>query len=117
MKRTRKGKSVGSEHRMRVATGPDSLGGCCGWTFGYHRTAAPRPGSRGLMWAALLGLAGVLLLLSGCAIGPNYKRPVVDAPDSFRFTPDHSTNSLGDLPWWEVFKDPTLLGLIQTAVT
>jgi multidrug efflux system outer membrane protein len=50
-------------------------------------------------------------------MGPNYKRPVVDAPDNFRFTPDHSANSLGDLPWWEVFKDPTLLGLIQTAVT
>jgi multidrug efflux system outer membrane protein len=65
----------------------------------------------------LLGLVGVLLLCSGCAIGPNYKRPGVDAPGSFRFAPDQFTNSFGDLPWWEVFKDPQLLTLIRTAVT
>src|SRR6185503_9790047 len=59
----------------------------------------------------------VLAVSSGCAIGPNYKRPAVDAPHDFRFAPSPSTNSFADLPWWEVFKDPTLLGLIQAAVT
>src|SRR5712671_6933325 len=58
-----------------------------------------------------------LLFMAGCAIGPNYKRPAVDTPASFRFAADQSTNSFGDLPWWEVFKDPTLRDLIQTAVT
>jgi multidrug efflux system outer membrane protein len=58
-----------------------------------------------------------LVLLAGCAIGPNYKRPAVDAPNDFRFATSPSTNSFADLPWWEVFKDPTLLGLIQTAVS
>jgi multidrug efflux system outer membrane protein len=58
-----------------------------------------------------------LACLAGCAMGPNYKRPAVDTPGDFRFAEGGSTNSFGDLPWWEVFKDPTLLGLIQTAVT
>jgi len=70
-----------------------------------------RPGP----FAAVAGLA--LLQLSGCAIGPNYKPPTVAAPHDFRFATSQSTNSLADLPWWEVFKDPTLLGLLQTAVT
>jgi multidrug efflux system outer membrane protein len=71
-----------------------------------------------ITWAVLLlGLVGVLLLLSGCAVGPNFKRPAVNTPSSFRFAPDQSTNSFGDLPWWEVFKDPQLLDLIQIAVT
>ncbi|HEU0038327.1 MAG TPA: TolC family protein, partial [Verrucomicrobiae bacterium] len=58
-----------------------------------------------------------LVFMAGCAIGPNYKRPAVDAPGNFRFAASQSTNSFGDLPWWEVFKDPILLELITTAVT
>ena len=58
-----------------------------------------------------------LVFMAGCAIGPNYKQPAVDAPGSFRFAASPSTNSFGDLPWWEVFKDPILLDLITTAVT
>ena len=59
----------------------------------------------------------VTLALAGCAIGPNYKRPTVDVPGDFRFATSQSANSFADLPWWEVFKDPTLLDLIRTAVT
>ena len=66
----------------------------------------------------LLSLVAVVTLaLAGCAIGPNYKRPTVDVPSDFRFAAYQSTNSFADLPWWEVFKDPTLLHLIRTAVT
>jgi len=57
------------------------------------------------------------VFLSGCAVGPNYKRPTVDMPGNFRFATDQSANSFADLPWWEVFKDPILLELITTAVT
>jgi outer membrane protein, multidrug efflux system len=65
-------------------------------------------------------LIGYLLsaaLLAGCAVGPNYKRPTVDTPAAFRFASGAETNSLGDLPWWEVFKDPHLQDLIHTALT
>ncbi len=58
-----------------------------------------------------------LAILGGCAVGPNYKRPAVQAPENFRFTGSQTTNSLGDLPWWQVFKDPILLNLIGTALT
>jgi multidrug efflux system outer membrane protein len=68
----------------------------------------------------LLESLGVLIgvaILGGCAVGPNYKRPAVQAPENFRFTDSQATNSLGDLPWWQVFKDPILLNLIGTALT
>jgi multidrug efflux system outer membrane protein len=63
-------------------------------------------------------LFAVALSLAGCAVGPNYKRPAVNAPAGFRgATSDVSTNSLADLPWWSVFKDPVLQDLIQVALT
>ena len=55
-------------------------------------------------------------LISGCAVGPNYKRPVVEAAGSYRFATGESANSFADLPWWEVFKDPILQDLIGTAL-
>ncbi len=61
-------------------------------------------------------LAG-LAVLAGCAVGPNYKRPAVNTPPEFRFTENQTTNSFGDLPWWQVFKDPILQNLIGTALT
>jgi len=47
-----------------------------------------------------------LVLIGGCAVGPHYKRPAVDTPDSHRFGTGENTNSFGDLALWEVFKDP-----------
>jgi outer membrane protein, multidrug efflux system len=64
----------------------------------------------------LLVLIGAAVL-GGCAVGPNYKRPAVNAPTEFRFTENQTTNSLANLPWWQVFKDPILQGLIGTAIT
>jgi multidrug efflux system outer membrane protein len=60
----------------------------------------------------LLGLA-----LAGCAIGPNYKRPSLPVPD--RYLADESRDqarSLADFPWWDVFDDPSLKGLIEEAI-
>jgi multidrug efflux system outer membrane protein len=63
------------------------------------------------------GILTGLAILGGCAVGPNYKRPAVNSPEQFRFTENQSTNSLGDLPWWQVFKDPALVNLIGIAIT
>jgi outer membrane protein, multidrug efflux system len=60
---------------------------------------------------------GFLLLLAGCAVGPNYKRPNAHPPQNFRSEEGAATNSLGDLPWWQLFKDPVLQGLIQTSLS
>jgi outer membrane protein, multidrug efflux system len=68
--------------------------------------------------------ASILLaafMLSGCAVGPNYHRPVVQTPAAFH-APDESqqtatqTASFADLPWWQVFHDPQLEELIRTAL-
>jgi outer membrane protein, multidrug efflux system len=82
----------------------------------------------------LFAIAGTV----GCAVGPNYKRPTVDLPVTYRYAtgdssapktqPDqarpeqsaeksvHSDQSLGDEKWWQVFQDPELQGLIRTAL-
>lgn len=57
------------------------------------------------------------LFFCGCAVGPNYKRPAVNAPAAFRGETETSTNSLADLPWWQVFHDETLHGLVRIALT
>jgi outer membrane protein, multidrug efflux system len=64
-----------------------------------------------------LSLATFLVLSGGCAVGPNYKKPALTTPATFRFTTGTSTNSFADLPWWQVFKDPTLHDLIYAALT
>src|ERR1041384_761683 len=66
--------------------------------------------------AAIAGIVA-LVFISGCAVGPDYKRPSVVAPETFRFGTNPTTNSPGELPWWEVFKDPTLQELIRVALT
>jgi outer membrane protein, multidrug efflux system len=86
-----------------------------------------------LSFALLLTMAG----LTGCAVGPNYKRPTADVPGTYRgSTPDttgdadakpqpgrpeqakteRATESLGDAKWWDVFQDPELQSLIRTAL-
>ena len=54
--------------------------------------------------------------LAGCAIGPDYKRPVVAEPPTFRGQETAEAVSFADAPWWEVFQDPILKGLIQEAL-
>jgi multidrug efflux system outer membrane protein len=66
----------------------------------------------------LLYWCGAALTLAACAVGPNYHRPAVDAPAGFRDAHNEVlTNSLADLPWWGVFKDPALQDLIRIALT
>jgi multidrug efflux system outer membrane protein len=63
-------------------------------------------------------LTYLTLFISGCALGPNYKRPSLDIPPDFRGPPiPAATNSIGDLPWWEIFKDENLREVIRAALT
>ncbi|HEV2664345.1 MAG TPA: efflux transporter outer membrane subunit [Blastocatellia bacterium] len=65
-------------------------------------------------------LAVFVSLLSGCMVGPKYRRPNVEPPTAFRGSSDKATSpdpvSLADLKWFEVFKDEQLQELIQTAL-
>ena len=80
----------------------------------------------------------LLVLLAGCTVGPNYKRPVVNTPATYRgdateppnpasanqVNPNQanpsqanpnqaSAKSLGDEKWWTVFQDQELQKLIR----
>lgn len=59
----------------------------------------------------------LVLLLASCAVGPNYKRPAVNVPADFRSASTRTTNSLAELPWWQMFQDNNLQDLIRTALT
>jgi multidrug efflux system outer membrane protein len=79
---------------------------------------------------------GAVFWMEACSVGPNYKRPTVVAPASFRgVSPTEepasapvpasssstaagtpSTASLGDEKWWEVFQDKELQELIRTSL-
>jgi multidrug efflux system outer membrane protein len=64
-------------------------------------------------------LLAVAVLLSGCAVGPNYKRPTVNVPTDYRGAmPTQATSlaSLGNEKWWDVYQDPVLTQLIHTAL-
>ena len=76
----------------------------------------------GATFTALGGLLLFLAVLAGCAVGPDYKRPELNAPAAFRpaatGTNDLSaTNSLADLGWWQVMNDPQLQNYITEALT
>ncbi len=63
----------------------------------------------------VLLVASGCLLLSACALGPDYQRPEVAMPDNFRET-INAGDSVANLPWWELFDDPYLQGLITVAL-
>ena len=69
------------------------------------------------MFLSLL-LSLVLIVLSGCMVGPDYKKPGVDVPETYRGSTKAETESvsLGSEKWWEVFEDPELRKLITTAL-
>jgi multidrug efflux system outer membrane protein len=57
------------------------------------------------------------VLCSACAVGPNYERPRIETPSVYRSAePPLDAKSIADVPWWEVFRDPTLKGLVEEAL-
>lgn len=60
-----------------------------------------------------------LLTTAACTVGPNYKRPPVNVPDTFREIEPTATgpeHSFADQKWWEVFQDEQLQILIRAAL-
>lgn len=65
----------------------------------------------------LVAVVLVAALVPGCAVGPNYSRPEMPAPPAHRFFEGEAqAQSLADVPWWEVLKDPQLHVLIREAI-
>jgi outer membrane protein TolC len=58
-------------------------------------------------------------LTAACTVGPNYKRPVIQTPTTFRgadAAPAADAQSLADLRWAALFNDETLTTLVTTAL-
>jgi multidrug efflux system outer membrane protein len=53
--------------------------------------------------------------LSGCIVGPEYTRPAVESPPSFRFEPKEVANTT-DTVWWRAFGDPVLEQFVDEAL-
>ncbi len=53
--------------------------------------------------------------LSGCLVGPNYHRPATAVPNEFPGAPA-TRESIADKKWFDLFQDPTLKQLVQTAL-
>ncbi len=61
----------------------------------------------------------LLMVLSGCTVGPNYQRPKLATPAQFRAPdplPPQDAFSLADLKWFELFHDDQLQALMRTAL-
>jgi len=57
------------------------------------------------------------LALPACMVGPNYQRPGMPAPTQHRFLEGPAeAESIADVPWWEITKDPQLVALIHEAI-
>lgn len=70
--------------------------------------------------AVLCGFAA--LFEFGCAVGPNYERPAVSAPSTFRTASSDTnlmtgTNSMATMGWWDAYDDPQLHAYLSEALT
>jgi NodT family efflux transporter outer membrane factor (OMF) lipoprotein len=70
-----------------------------------------------------LTLAALALSLSGCMVGPNYRRPQVATPDRFRGAPVESPSasvsapqSIAETKWSDLFQDDALKQLVTSAL-
>ncbi|WP_025040292.1 efflux transporter outer membrane subunit [Nitrosospira briensis] len=65
-------------------------------------------------WIRILFLLPTLVVTS-CAMGPDYVRPHIDTADAFRMA-ENEGHSIANLPWWELLHDDVLQQLIRQAL-
>ncbi len=58
-----------------------------------------------------------LAWVSGCSVGPDYKRPALESPPGFRGDPAGTNAPAAEFDWWEVYQDAALRALIREAFT
>ncbi len=66
------------------------------------------------MWHRLI-IATSACVVASCAAGPDYERPEIETPESFREQLDEGV-SLANVNWWEIFQDTELSRLINIAL-
>jgi outer membrane protein TolC len=64
--------------------------------------------------------AALVLFTASCTLGPNYRRPSVAIPSTFRDVTGPAAQaqsvSLTDTQWFDLFRDDTLTQLVRTAL-
>ena len=75
--------------------------------------ALPRSTGRGNK-TTLLALG--LLTLSGCKVGPNYKRPEVPSAPAYKSPTTQTAGATMRQDWWKLYNDPTLTSLEESAL-
>jgi NodT family efflux transporter outer membrane factor (OMF) lipoprotein len=71
---------------------------------------------------ACMAAAGILLGMSGCTMGPDFKGATMPAPDQWGGTPEATTAASVvvaepvDPTWWDSFGDPLLTELVTQAI-
>jgi multidrug efflux system outer membrane protein len=63
----------------------------------------------------LIALALLSFAVSGCMIGPDYRRPTVEAPQNWRVA-ETDARELANTAWWGQFNDPVLNDLVAVAL-
>ena len=56
-----------------------------------------------------------VVVLTGCKLGPDYVRPPVQAPETWK-EEGQTDATLANVQWWDVFQDPELQELIRIAL-
>jgi multidrug efflux system outer membrane protein len=62
-----------------------------------------------------LAILAITALLASCMVGPNYRRPEVDIPQSFLYE-EKDARDTANTDWWKQFDDPVLDALIAEAL-
>ena len=57
----------------------------------------------------------VSLMAVACALGPDYKRPTIVTPETWREAAAEA-RTIADIPWWELFQDERLSEVITIAL-
>ncbi len=57
----------------------------------------------------------LLITVSGCMVGPDFQKPVVNTPAKFNYEMV-KTDTVLNLRWWVLFNDPQLVSLIDTGL-
>jgi multidrug efflux system outer membrane protein len=67
---------------------------------------------------ALTAAVALALTVGGCTVGPNYERPKLEPPVQYRGAEaaQPAAESMADVPWWKIFEDPVLQGLIREGI-
>ncbi len=61
--------------------------------------------------------AAATVLLAACTVGPNFENPDPNVPGAFRGDSNASSESIADLPWWKIYREPKLQSLIREALS